>query len=97
MRKKLIVTTLLLLSLSMAIAQPVTIQGENIKVREAMQKIQRNYGYSFSVASDVVNLDKMISLDKKDAPLAEVLETISSGQNVTCNIVDKLIVVSRKV
>ena len=40
MRKKLIVTTLLLLSLSMAIAQPVTIQGENIKVREAMQKIQ---------------------------------------------------------
>ena len=97
MRKKLIVTTLLLLSLSMAIAQPVTIQGENIKVREAMQKIQRNYGYSFSVASDVVNLDKMISLDKKDAPLAEVLETIFSGQNVTCNIVDKLIVVSRKV
>ena len=79
MRKKLIVTTLLLLSLSMAIAQPVTIQGENIKVREAMQKIQRNYGYSFSVASDVVNLDKMISLDKKDAPLAEVLETIFSA------------------
>ena len=97
MRKRLILSAVLMLSLSFGIAQPITIQGENIKVREAMQKIQRSYGYSFSVASDVVNLDKTISLDKKDAPLSEVLETIFAGQDVTCNIVDRLIVISRKV
>lgn len=72
-------------------AQEITICRDNVKVRDAMQILQKDYGYSFSMAADLVDVEKVVKVDVKDAGVREVLEAIFCGQMVEFRIRGKII------
>ena len=41
-------------------AQNINLHRQDASVRELMQEIQQKYGYSFSLSSDVVDIDRKV-------------------------------------
>ena len=77
-------------------AQNITMHRNGATVRSLMQQIQKDYGFSFSLSSDVVDIDRVVpSIDVDSGRIEDVLETIFSGQDVRYILNGKTIVVTR--
>lgn len=77
-------------------AQGISLKADNVRIREVMQMLQKQYKYSFSVQSGRIDIEAKISVDVTDKPLREVLEQIFKGQNADFVIKDKRIAVIEK-
>ena len=94
MRKILILSALLLSSV--LYAQNITLHCKDVSVRELMQLLQQDYGYSFSLSSDVVDIDHRVpSVDIEAGRIEDALQMIFRGQNVQFSINGKTIAVTR--
>lgn len=77
-------------------AQSITIQKENISLKEVFLQIRKQTGYIVMAQSDQVNKNKRISLDLKNMPLEAAMSRILEGEDVIFKIEDKSIVLAPK-
>ena len=89
-----IVGALLCLNLP-AFAQDISLNINNVTVKEAMEHLKEASGYSFVFSSSDVNTQKQVSIHVQNATIEEVVNQILQGQNgISYEIQGKKIVIS---
>ena len=91
-------TVILVLSLFVAVcmhAQDITLKADKTPIRDVIETLQRDYGYSFSIRTSEVNVDKTVSLDVKSTDIETVLDKIFAGTNVSYSIDGNLISITK--
>lgn len=79
------------------LGQPITIQEDNISLREVFQNIRKQTGYNFLFSDKTIaNYDK-VSIKVRNADIFSVLNKTFAGKPLTYSIEDKVIIVKRKV
>ncbi|MGX5816843.1 SusC/RagA family TonB-linked outer membrane protein [Chitinophaga lutea] len=77
-------------------AQTVTISGQQMPLRKLFKEIRKQTGYDFVYSSAVLSESATVDLEVKNAPLEDVLRLCFRDQPLTWAIVDKTIVVKRR-
>lgn len=80
-----------------ASAQPISLTMRDATIRQVIEKLQKEYGYSFSIRTSEVDVNKRISVTVKDADIRKVLETVFAGEKVAFTIDGKLISITKDV
>lgn len=75
----LVASAALCLNLS-AYSQDISLKINNVTVKEAMERVKKDTGYSFVFSSKDVNTSKRISVSVSDASIEEVIKQILKGQ-----------------
>lgn len=76
-----------------AFAQRVSLTMNNVTVKQAMDALKKQSGYSFVFSSEDVDTKKKVSVDADDQKVEEVVRQILDGQSVTYEIKGKNVVV----
>ena len=76
-----------------AFAQHVSLTMNNVTVKQAMDALKKQSGYSFVFSSEDVDTKKKVSVDAEDQKVEDVVRQILDGQSVTYEIKGKNIVV----
>lgn len=63
-------------------------------IRTVLQEIEKSSSYHFLYNDKLVDADKVVSINIKNKPVSEVLNTLFEGSNITYTIVDKQIILS---
>ena len=79
-----------------SVAQKITLYEKNTPAIKVFDKIREQSGYDFIITSDILKQTKRISIDVKNANLADVLDQIFDQQILSYEIREKVIVVSKK-
>ena len=92
------ITTIILLIGAMQIqaatfAQQLTFQSKNVQISRVFDEVKKQTGYDVFYLSKVLNTDKRIDADFKEASLAEVMERVLAGSQLAYTIDDKTIVI----
>lgn len=91
-----IVSATLCLNLSVY-SQTVTLNVNNVTVKEAMEQLKKTSGYAFVFSSNDVNTKSRVSISVKNASLDEVINQILKGQSgLTYDIQGNNIVVKKQ-
>jgi len=64
-------------------AQHISMQLKNVTVKQAIETIQKQNGYSFTFAASDLNTQKIITVTARNLPIEKVVEQILIGQNVS--------------
>ncbi len=97
MKKFGLLTCVFLLGLSLtARAQNVNLDLKNVSVKEAISAISQGTGYTIVANSDVVNLEKKVSVNAKNGTIKSVMDQLFSGQDVAYTIEGKSVTVFKK-
>ncbi|MFA6859362.1 MAG: TonB-dependent receptor [Bacteroidales bacterium] len=91
-----LVTTLICLCSLNAGAQ-ISMSLKNVSVREAVEYLQKEYHYSFTMSTDEIKINNLVTVQAKNATLQTVLDQIFSGQQVTYKVIGKNVIVSSKI
>ena len=75
-------------------AQEITLKANGTAIREVIETLQKNYGYSFSIRTSEVDVNKPVSLDVKKADIRTVLDKIFASSKVSYSIDGKTISVT---
>ena len=67
-------------------AQQIDMSLDKVTVRKALEHLQREYGFSVSVRSDEIDIDRVVSVKSQGATLTSVLNQIFAGQGVEYSI-----------
>lgn len=78
-----------------ASAQPISLTMRDATIRQVIEKLQKEYGYSFSIRTSEVDVNKKISVTVKDADIRKVLDTVFAGEKVAFTIDGKLISITK--
>ncbi|HOF92817.1 MAG TPA: TonB-dependent receptor [Bacteroidales bacterium] len=78
-----------------AFSQSITLNVRNITVKEAIEQLKQNSGYTFVFEAGDLDTGKLISVQANQKSIEEVIEQILKDQNVSYEIRDKNIVVTR--
>ena len=97
MKKLGLLISIFLLGVSLsASAQSINLNLNNVTVKEAISMISQETGYTIVVNSDVVNLDKKVSVKATNGTIKTVIDQLFAGQNVDYTINAKSIKVFKK-
>lgn len=75
----LVASAALCLNLS-AYSQDISLKINNVTVKEAMERIKKDTGYSFVFSSKDVNTNQRVTVSVSDATIEEVIKQILKGQ-----------------
>ncbi len=89
-----IVTTLLCLNVPL-MAKTITINLNNVSVKQAMDELKSITGYTFVYSSNDLDSKKKISVSANDEDIEAVIGQILNGQKVSYEIKDKTIIVKK--
>lgn len=78
------------------LAQDITLQLQNVTVKEAIEALHKTKNYSVVIKSSEINMNKKVSVNAKNAPINAVLDQIFVGQNVSYTINGHSIIISKK-
>lgn len=67
---------------SAASAQKVSLSVRNATVKAAIERLQKDYGYSFVIKTKDADVNKKITLDVKNEEIGAVVGKMFAGQNV---------------
>ena len=90
----MMLTGLCMLWPAIASATGIDFHIKDATVREAVLRLQRLHDFSIIVESDKVDMERRVSVALSDVPVEKVIGAIFSGQNVTCKVDGKRIIVS---
>lgn len=90
----MMLTGLCMLWPAIASADGIDFHIKDATVREAVLRLQRLHDFSIIVESDKVDMERKVSVALSDVPVEKVIGAIFSGQNVTCKVDGKRIIVS---
>lgn len=93
-------TTILLLAACMQLSaagygQRISISGQNMPLRKVFTEIQKQSGYTFFYSDHDLEQAKTITLDVRNAELAQVLSQVFRNQPLTYTIIDKTVVIKQ--
>ena len=71
-------------------------QLKNVTVKQAIETIQKQNGYSFTFAASDLNTQKIITVTARNLPIEKVVEQILIGQNVSYTVQGKDIIIKKK-
>jgi TonB-linked SusC/RagA family outer membrane protein len=91
----LLIATIMQVSAS-TFGQTVSLTKENIAMKEVLNSIQQQTGYSFIISSELLKEGGFIHVSLKNAPLTEALDKCFEGKPFDYVINKKTIIVSRK-
>ena len=74
--RRLVLTLACLFALSGLSAQNVTLRFERAKLKTVMDEITRQCDLSFAYSREVVDADRIVSIDLKDAPIDAALQSL---------------------
>lgn len=92
-KKLLLSSALCLLFASYGYAQHknVTLNLQDVTLKEAIEKLKKESGYSVWLNSKDVQLDKKVSVEVKDKDISQALEQMLNGMGLTYSIENKTI------
>lgn len=92
-RKMLVSSALCLMCTSWGMAQnrQVTLNLNNVTIKEAIENLKKESGYSVWLNLKDVELNRRVSVNVKDENISKVLDAIFYGQKITYTIDNKLI------
>ena len=94
--KRFFFLSALLLLVSVAVrAQNLTLDLKDVPVREVIESLQRELGFSFVIKTDEIDLDRKVSVSVRDADINTVLTQVFSGQRVTFSVDGQKVQVSK--
>lgn len=76
-------------------AQKISISMKSVKVKDAITNICQSSNYSIAVKSEDIDMDRLCSVQAKDADIREVLDQVFAGQSVQYAISGKSISVTK--
>lgn len=76
-------------------AQSVTYQFKNVPLKTVLKEVEKQSKFSIMYKKDVVDENRLVTADFKNASLEKVLSTVL-GDGVTFSIQDKMIIISKK-
>lgn len=76
--------------------EKISISFQNVPLKEAMEKIEKASGYTFSYDATVTNVDQRVSLNAQNEELRLALRTMFTPTDVSFKFSKKLIVLSAK-
>src|SRR6187402_1268568 len=91
----LFLTVILLLACTFAFAQPVTIAGKDIPLKQVFSAIKKQTGYVVFYNRHMLSGTRPVTLSVNQMPLQDVLQLVFAGQPVNYIIQDKTIILSR--
>ncbi len=96
-KKKVILMTLAVFCFHLTLfAQNISLRMDQSSVKNAMEALKKEYGYSFVFESGDLNTQKVISVNLQNASVTEAIDQILQGQNVSYELRDKNIIVKRQ-
>lgn len=75
----LVAVAALCLNLS-AYSQDISLKMNNITVKEAMERIKKDTGYSFVFSSKDIDTNQRVSISVSDATIEEIIAQVLKGQ-----------------
>ena len=78
---------------SAAQAQKVSLSVRNATVKAAIERLQKDYGYSFVIKTKDADVNKKITLDVENEEIGTVVEKMFAGQNVVSSVEGKMIAI----
>lgn len=79
-----------------ASAQRVSISLNNVKVEKVLSAITKQTGLSVAYSKQIVNLDRIVSIQVEDADVAQVLEKLVADTNLSYEIRNNKIYLFKK-
>src|SRR3712207_4482083 len=80
-RKVFLALVLMFCTTMQAMAQKVTMNVQNVSVKQAISRFQKLTGYSFVFYAADVDLKSRVSVKATNAPIASVVDQILHGQD----------------
>ena len=77
-------------------AQDITLNIENAPVGKVLETISKEYGYSFSINTDAVDVTETVTVKAENSDIGSVLEQIFRNLPVSYKIDGKIISVTEK-
>jgi TonB-linked SusC/RagA family outer membrane protein len=75
-------------------SQKVTISGKNLTLKQFVEKLKEQTGFAFMFDNAIVERAKSITVNVKEMPLTEVLQTCLSAQGLTYTIKSNVVVIT---
>ncbi len=96
--RRLVVSLVLLLAVLPAAAQnkKITVDLDNVPVREFIKTVESQSGYTFAYNNSEIDLTRRVSVKAADENVVDVVIRALSAQNLTARMEGSRIVVSRK-
>ena len=92
----LLLTITLLNTYTVAYSQRITYSAKNVPLKTIFSAIQQQTGFGFFYDQKLLAQAEPVSLNVKNAPLSDVLNTIFESQSLEYSIENKTILVSKK-
>ena len=62
-------------------AQNISLRARDITVLEVMERLQKDYGYSFSMEAGTVDVNRKVSISERNVDIRTVLDRIFGGED----------------
>lgn len=80
-----------------AFSQDITLKISNLTIKEAIEKLQKTFGYSFVFSSSDLDTKEKISIDVKNTNVEKVMKQLLQNQSdLTYEIQNKRIIIKKK-
>ncbi len=89
----LVAVLFFLLQATGAQAQKVSLSVRNTTIKAAIERLQKDYGYSFVIKTKDADVNKRITLQVKDEQIASVVDKMFADQRVVSSVEGKIIVI----
>lgn len=76
--------------------QKVTLNIQNVTVKDAIEALKKQSGYSFFIDTEDVDLHRKVSVNLNNKSIQEILDTILEGQQVRYEVQGKHIIILSK-
>ncbi|HPT42947.1 MAG TPA: SusC/RagA family TonB-linked outer membrane protein, partial [Paludibacteraceae bacterium] len=94
-RRTFILFTLMFIGLSnMGFAQKVSLNSSQQTLKQVLESISRQTGYTLAYSKEVVNLNEIVNINVSNASLSDVMTKLLSSRNLSYEIRDKKIYIA---
>ena len=94
MKKTLTLCLALLLALTHAAAQNVSLSVSNVPIEDALSTLKAEYGFSFVMHTDGLDMSRKVTVAADNLPVEKVTEMIFAPTSVKVEVDGKLVIVS---
>ena len=94
-RRTLILFTLMFIGLSsMGYAQKVSLNSSQQSLKQVLESISRQTGYTLAYSKEVVNLNEIVSINVRNASIQDVMAKLLTPRNLSYDIRDRKIFIA---
>jgi type II secretory pathway component GspD/PulD (secretin) len=73
----------------------ITLNVKDVPLESVLNTLKSDYGYSFVMITNDIDINRKITLNIKDSPIESVLSALFEGRNVKFEVDDNKILISR--